>query len=153
MAGNSNCDGARPVHLIIPMIKWIWTNRLPMKSSLSLFGRARLGRVDARRLSSFGFRNGFRVQGFDSLVGGRPCGTAVVCREPAAGALLTLPLSLSHSLMRSLSHPHSLTISLSHYGILSHGPNSGRQPSVASQLQVRFLGPYRRTIPGVPWWS
>jgi len=34
--GNSNSYGARPVHLIIAMLKWIRTNRLPIKNSLSL---------------------------------------------------------------------------------------------------------------------
>ena len=32
--GNSNCHGARPVHLIITMIKWIRTSRLSIKNSL-----------------------------------------------------------------------------------------------------------------------
>jgi len=32
--GNSNSLGARPVHLIITMIKWIRTNRLLIKNSL-----------------------------------------------------------------------------------------------------------------------
>jgi hypothetical protein len=32
--GNSNSHGARPVHLIITMIKWIRTSRLPIKKSL-----------------------------------------------------------------------------------------------------------------------
>jgi hypothetical protein len=34
--GNSNSHGARPVHLIITMIKWIRTTRLSINSSLSL---------------------------------------------------------------------------------------------------------------------
>ena len=34
--GNSNSHDARPVHLIIPMIKWIRTSRLSIKNSLSL---------------------------------------------------------------------------------------------------------------------
>jgi len=34
--GNSNSHGARPVHLIITMIKWIRTSRLSIKNSLSL---------------------------------------------------------------------------------------------------------------------
>jgi len=34
--GNSNSHGARPVHLIISMIKWIRTSRLSGKNSLSL---------------------------------------------------------------------------------------------------------------------
>jgi len=34
--GNSNSNGARPVHLIITMIKWIRTSRLSIKNSLSL---------------------------------------------------------------------------------------------------------------------
>jgi len=33
---NSNSHGARPVHLIITMIKWIRTSRLSIKNSLSL---------------------------------------------------------------------------------------------------------------------
>ena len=32
---NSNSHGARPVHLIITMIKWIRTSRLSIKNSLS----------------------------------------------------------------------------------------------------------------------
>jgi len=34
--GNSNSHGARTVHLIITMIKWIWTSRLSIKNSLSV---------------------------------------------------------------------------------------------------------------------
>ena len=34
--GNSKSHGARPVHLIITMIKWIRTSRLSIKKSLSL---------------------------------------------------------------------------------------------------------------------
>ena len=33
--GNSNSHGARPVHYIISMIKWIRTSRLSVKNSLS----------------------------------------------------------------------------------------------------------------------
>ena len=33
--GNSNSHGARPVHLIIMMLKWIRTSRLSIKNSLS----------------------------------------------------------------------------------------------------------------------
>jgi len=33
--GNSNSNGARPVHQIISMIKWIRTSRLSIKNSLS----------------------------------------------------------------------------------------------------------------------
>ena len=40
--GNSNSHGARPVHLIITMVKWIRTSRLSIKKSLSLMrGRTR----------------------------------------------------------------------------------------------------------------
>ena len=35
--GNSNSHGARPVHLIITMIKWIRTSRLSIKNSLQVF--------------------------------------------------------------------------------------------------------------------
>ena len=34
--GDSNSHGARPVHQIISMIKWIRTSRLSIKNSLSL---------------------------------------------------------------------------------------------------------------------
>jgi len=34
LKGNSNSHGARPVHLIITMIKWIRTSRLSIKNSL-----------------------------------------------------------------------------------------------------------------------
>ena len=34
--GNSNSHGARPIHLIITMIKWIRTSRMPIKKSLPL---------------------------------------------------------------------------------------------------------------------
>jgi len=34
--GNSNSHGARPVHLIITMIKWNRTSRLSIKNSLSV---------------------------------------------------------------------------------------------------------------------
>jgi len=34
--GNSNSHGARPVHLIMMMIDWIWTSRLSIKNPLSL---------------------------------------------------------------------------------------------------------------------
>ena len=36
--GNLNSHGARPVHLIITMIKWIGTSRLSTKNSVSLRG-------------------------------------------------------------------------------------------------------------------
>ena len=42
--GNSNSHGARPVHLIIVMIKWIRTSRLSIKNSLSAQGGAMQGR-------------------------------------------------------------------------------------------------------------
>ena len=39
--GNSNCHGARPVHLIITMIKWIRPSRLSLKNSLWWGGEGR----------------------------------------------------------------------------------------------------------------
>ena len=36
--GNSNSHGARPVHLIITVIKWFRSSRLSTKKSLSLTG-------------------------------------------------------------------------------------------------------------------
>ena len=41
--GNSNSHGARPVHLIITMIKWIRTTRLSIKKSLSAPSSSRGG--------------------------------------------------------------------------------------------------------------
>jgi len=38
--GNSNSHGARPVHAIIAMIKWIPTSRLSIENSLSLAERS-----------------------------------------------------------------------------------------------------------------
>jgi len=75
--GNSNSHGARPVHLIITMIKWIRTSRLSIKNSLPL----------GVRFSGFGFRvsktslialltslclpfSGFGVWGFEFEVSG-----------------------------------------------------------------------------------
>ena len=43
--GDSNSHGARPVHLIITMMKWIRTSRLSIKNSLSL-SIFNLGRPD-----------------------------------------------------------------------------------------------------------
>jgi len=63
--GNSNSHGARPVHLIITMIKWIPTSRLPIKNSLSAAPAFRVrGWELAFRVSGLGFRvhgSGFRV--------------------------------------------------------------------------------------------
>ena len=36
--GNLNSHSARPVHLIIAMIKWIWTSRLSIQNSLLMEG-------------------------------------------------------------------------------------------------------------------
>ena len=50
--GNSNSHGARPVHLIIKMIRWIRTSRLSIKNSLSLAGAGtnfNAGEWDAHR--------------------------------------------------------------------------------------------------------
>ena len=43
--GNSNSRGARPVHLIISMIKWIRTSRLSIKKSLSYHTAALKGSI------------------------------------------------------------------------------------------------------------
>ena len=85
VADDSNSDGARPVHLIITMIKWIRTRRLSIKNSLSgLLARERTfgdARLDASVKENTGFMtfalkmasgfttfvlkmaSGFRVQG------------------------------------------------------------------------------------------
>jgi len=43
--GNSNSHGARPVHLIITMIKWFRTSRLSIKNSLSCPHQATPGQL------------------------------------------------------------------------------------------------------------
>ena len=45
--GNSNSHGARPVHLIITMIKWIRTSRLSINNSLSWYAGAELALAQA----------------------------------------------------------------------------------------------------------
>jgi len=47
--GNSNSHGARPVHLIIAMIKWIRTSRLSIKNSLSAQAQGPGGKAGAGR--------------------------------------------------------------------------------------------------------
>jgi len=42
---NSNSHGARPVHLIITIIKWTRTSRLSINNSLSLWGGAHVSDV------------------------------------------------------------------------------------------------------------
>ena len=43
--GNANSHGARPVHPIISMVRWIRTSRLSIKNSLSLRGHGSPGRA------------------------------------------------------------------------------------------------------------
>ena len=50
--GNSNSHSARPVHLIITMMKWIRTSRLPIKNLLSLAWQVIERLRAARSLSS-----------------------------------------------------------------------------------------------------
>jgi len=81
--GNSNYHGARPVHPIITMIKWIRTIRLSIKNSLSAGadGWAQVHSPQSGRVRfvfrvsclGLGFRVqglGFRVQGLGSRIGG-----------------------------------------------------------------------------------
>jgi len=78
--GDSNSHGARPVILIITMIKWIRTSTLSIKNSLcapseGLRGKSVYYRVQGLgfRVSGFGFRVsglGFRVSGFGYRVQG-----------------------------------------------------------------------------------
>ena len=52
--GNSNSHGARPVRLIITMIKWIRTSRLSTQNSHSLARTVRAGGVRASRKGARG---------------------------------------------------------------------------------------------------
>ena len=49
--GNSNSYGARPVHQIISMIKWIRTSRLSMKDSVSTNGSRAHEKVSHQAIS------------------------------------------------------------------------------------------------------
>ena len=49
---NSNSHGARPVHHIISIIKWIWTSRLSRKNSLSV-GKCLTGACQESGSASF----------------------------------------------------------------------------------------------------
>ena len=69
--GNSNSRGARPVHQIISMMKWIRTSRLPIKYFLSVAGGGSR-RTCGFRVQGSGCRvqgSGFRVQGSGFRVG------------------------------------------------------------------------------------
>ena len=52
--GNSNSHGARPVHLIITIIKWIQTSRLSITTSHSLTGGWRPPALAPRLLLCWG---------------------------------------------------------------------------------------------------
>ena len=80
--GNSNSHGARPVHLIITMIKWIRTSRFSIKNSLSAaawaYGVASVLRFSTSSMDSIGdtkyrfgvWSLGFRFPGFGLGVSG-----------------------------------------------------------------------------------
>ena len=57
LPGKGNSHGARPVHPIITMIKWIWISRMSIKHSLSLQD---LGGVEVV-IDAFRLRGGSRV--------------------------------------------------------------------------------------------
>jgi len=87
--GNSNSHGARPVHLIITMTKWIRTSRLSIKNSLSLSDLGdKLLEVEGRGdrppvpaalcdLHRKGDGSGFRVQGSGFMIWGDSAGRAL----------------------------------------------------------------------------
>ena len=60
--GHSNSHGARPVHQIISMIKWIRTSRLSIKNSLSLTagGAAELCAMGEAALTAYDFYTPFQ---------------------------------------------------------------------------------------------
>ena len=65
--GNSNSHGARSVHLIITMIKWIRTSRLSIKNSLSTL-------VSSQTARSVGERSGSACPQRNLAGGGDPSG-------------------------------------------------------------------------------
>jgi len=95
--GDSNSHGARPVHLIITMIKWIRTSRLSINNSLSLLVLALL----------------FLVSFLSSTL--PPCAGALQAFGVAALSLLSHTLSLSrvsHSLSVTRERLHTPTSSV-----------------------------------------
>jgi len=71
--GNSKSHGARPVHLIITMIKWIRTRRLSIKNSLSpqRVHRVRQGQAEGEDQRDFARNDetrgsGLRISGVGS---------------------------------------------------------------------------------------
>jgi len=71
--GNSNSHGARLVHLIITMIKWIQTSRLSIRNSLSLQSHDRFAGGIPQKFNDgfgkpkpYGMATGFRVLGVGS---------------------------------------------------------------------------------------
>ena len=109
--GNSNSHGARPVHLIITMMKWIRTSRLSIKDSLSRGQVRRKAPWDALSLAH-------------SLI-------LSLSRRHTHTNTLTLSLflcfSLSLSLALSLSHTHTYT--LSHSGAAQDGARRKKLPA------------------------
>ena len=57
--GNSNSQGARPVHLIVTMIKWIRTSRLSIKNSLSTHRFERVPWARSEELDTLPGRSGY----------------------------------------------------------------------------------------------
>ena len=75
--GNSNSHGARPVHLIITMIKWIQTSGLSIKNSLSGgVYRSKAGRKFHSRHRALGCESRIIVVSLDSENG------SIVNRDP-----------------------------------------------------------------------
>jgi len=62
--GNSNSHGARPVHQIISMIKWIRTSRLSIKNSLSDGQPGAWGRLVGRGVKLIAEQFGVQGSGF-----------------------------------------------------------------------------------------
>ena len=85
--GHSNSHGARPVHLIITMIKWIRTSRLPRKNSLSGW---QLQLPWANWAPGSGL-NGVGIRGCSRSVG------TILMFSPSLSRCLSLSLSLSLS--------------------------------------------------------
>ena len=133
---NSKSNGARPVHLIITMIKWIRTSRLPIQlfpHLLSLPPPRLLHVVHLRVKSPFsgprfvqalaGIRRpvvqtkAIEKRGFGPPL--RAGGSQSLAHHGALSLTLSLSHSLTLSLSLTLSHSHTLTLSLSHSLTLS----------------------------------